>query len=533
MAVRDASLPGTPGDPKADAGLEAALRAAGEDLAGAVIDAQRLGEPGFVFVADSLRRRRAFDDLVEVSSHPAWQRMLGRSAALARIHAQALIEVGRLDEAQQWVDKVRQRNDAPAEVLEAQGLAGRIAKQRYVDPIQAGRSGDRAALIEAIDAYLAGYDHPSRPTWQGVNAVALLGRAERDRIFHPRVGDRLAIARQVFDAAVDRSREAPDDFWAVVTAAEAALALGSVDEAVDWTTRFAEHPGTEAFALTSTLRQWRGVWGLLRSAPPGDRLLAPLERALLAHGTALLPPSWVGEVSADKSPMTLEKVFGGGGFVSLQQLRLAIERAKAVARMETASGSGVGTGWVVPGDVLKAEWGTRWVVVTNAHVVAEDGRSPLHPKNAKVALHALRDDGDRPFVSGCAELLAFSPSSRMDYAILRLAKDPEGIEPYPVAPVLPVVDESTRCFIIGHPKGGGLMFSLQDNQLLAIADPPDFRVHYRTPTEPGSSGSPVFNHDWELIALHHAGSASLRRISGDGTYEANEGVSIREIVAAL
>jgi endonuclease G len=46
-----------------------------------------------------------------------------------------------------------------------------------------------------------------------------------------------------------------------------------------------------------------------------------------------------------------------------------------------------------------------------------------------------------------------------------------------------------------------LSFSINDNLLLGY----DGRwVHYRAPTKGGRSGSPVFNQDWELIALHHA-----------------------------
>ncbi len=31
------------------------------------------------------------------------------------------------------------------------------------------------------------------------------------------------------------------------------------------------------------------------------------------------------------------------------------------------------------------------------------------------------------------------------------------------------------------------------------------RIRYSVPTLPGSSGSPVFDTDWDLVALHHAG----------------------------
>ena len=78
---------------------------------------------------------------------------------------------------------------------------------------------------------------------------------------------------------------------------------------------------------------------------------------------------------------------------------------------------------------------------------------------------------------------------------------------------------------------GDLSFSLHDNEML---DNDDRVVHYRTPTDPGSSGSPVFNNQWNLIGLHHAGSREMRKLGGkDGTYEANEGIWIVPIVKAI
>ena len=69
------------------------------------------------------------------------------------------------------------------------------------------------------------------------------------------------------------------------------------------------------------------------------------------------------------------------------------------------------------------------------------------------------------------------------------------------------------------------------NLLLDHEDP---RIHYRTPTEGGSSGSPVFNRQWDLIGLHHAGSKTMQRLNGKaGTYAANEGIWLRAIVGAI
>jgi V8-like Glu-specific endopeptidase len=86
--------------------------------------------------------------------------------------------------------------------------------------------------------------------------------------------------------------------------------------------------------------------------------------------------------------------------------------------------------------------------------------------------------------------------------------------------------------VIGHPSAGGLSFSLQDNLLMDLAEP---KLHYRAPTEPGSSGSPVFNAQWKLIALHHASvTAPLsERAAGAEPYAANEGLWIQSIRQAL
>ena len=58
-------------------------------------------------------------------------------------------------------------------------------------------------------------------------------------------------------------------------------------------------------------------------------------------------------------------------------------------------------------------------------------------------------------------------------------------------------------------------------------------VHYRAPTEPGSSGSPVLNKRWSVIALHHSGDNEMPRLHGTGVYEANEGIRIDQIQSAL
>ena len=56
--------------------------------------------------------------------------------------------------------------------------------------------------------------------------------------------------------------------------------------------------------------------------------------------------------------------------------------------------------------------------------------------------------------------------------------------------------------IIQHPNGEMKQIALRENQILDFFDA---FLHYRTDTAPGSSGSPVFNDQWEIVALHHSG----------------------------
>jgi hypothetical protein len=128
--------------------------------------------------------------------------------------------------------------------------------------------------------------------------------------------------------------------------------------------------------------------------------------------------------------------------------------------------------------------------------------------------------------------------------LLRFATPVTGIPSLPLAAALPIIEDTARVYIVGHPGGRDLAFSFQDNELLDHEGPPlgkvqipgVCRLHYRAPTEGGSSGSPVFNSRlWQVIALHHkGGKIGMPKLNGkEGTYGANEGVSIQSIAAAI
>ncbi len=59
--------------------------------------------------------------------------------------------------------------------------------------------------------------------------------------------------------------------------------------------------------------------------------------------------------------------------------------------------------------------------------------------------------------------------------------------------------------IIQYPDGNYQQVGLRENQILDLSDPNS--MIYQTDTSPGTSGSPVFNDQWQVIALHSAGVA--------------------------
>src|SRR5205085_5393919 len=76
--------------------------------------------------------------------------------------------------------------------------------------------------------------------------------------------------------------------------------------------------------------------------------------------------------------------------------------------------------------------------------------------------------------------------------------------------------------IVQHPKGDPLSFAIEIDGVLSV-NKNSTRVRYRTNTEPGSSGSPVFDLEWKLIALHHAGDPDYSQFHKPGY---NQGVLI-------
>lgn len=129
----------------------------------------------------------------------------------------------------------------------------------------------------------------------------------------------------------------------------------------------------------------------------------------------------------------------------------------------------------------------------------------------------------------------------LDFAILRLS---ESAGAMPVGTKLAIpgdlrghIELSSRAdtapfaphsplFIIQHPEAAPLKLALETNAIISL-DSNRTRVRYRTNTEPGSSGSPCFDQNWTLVALHHSGVSQ-----GVPPFRCNEGIPIDTIAAA-
>lgn len=423
---------------------------------------------------------------------------------------------------------------------EALGGIGRCHKQLYVlDQVEARRTRH---LPAALAAYRKAYDADHHHHWHGINLVALLARASRDGVELEGVPDPGAesarIAHDVLDVVHGVT---PPGVWELATACEAGVAVGDHDLAIARATMLVSSPDVDTFTLASLLRQLVELWGLGTDELPGQILVPLLRSAVLGRdgGAVVVDPQ---DTRADRSSgitgyesttgENLEKVLGRERFKGMHWWLTGLQRCRAVARIENRFSEPIGTGFLVDGTQLSPEL-PDLVLVTNGHVLPED----LPYGEACAVFHGLVGDGEstrRQF--DVVRWWWYQPSTApdLDVTILELDAYPTGVTPIPLAPEMPRLDARTRprAYVIGHPSGLDTpQFSLQDN---LVIDYDDRLVHYRSPTEPGSSGSPVLDSTWSLIAVHHAGGLETPTLHGaGGTYPANEGISVAAIKAKL
>ena len=466
-------------------------------------------------VLELLQRHRQFPHVITIAD--AAIAMGSITTTGRRRYCQVLIESGALHAAELACEELLEVADSARERGEALGLLGRIRKQRFVI---GGRTED---LLAAIDAYRFGYGGGTDPAWHGINLLALTCRAARDGVEVPDPVDIDSLTSTILEE-VRKTDPEVRQVWHRATEIEALLAAGedpdSLEQAVAAAQQLAASKRVRVFELESLRRQLTEIWQL---EPHHPLLVAIADQKLHLGGRA--------NVELPESPQQLEKIFGTALPVGYNHLMRGLRCAESVAKITDASGEPWGTGFLVKGSLIHPDFGETPVLVTNAHVCSpEPGVGKLLPGEARAVFDVTKAvDGSGLALTGF-ECLWSSPPGTCDVTFLRYAGPEAAIaEPIEVAHIPQPVTEGAYVYVIGHPAGGGLKFSIRGNDLLAY-DAEMFKVHYTAPTEGGSSGSPVFNQAWQLMAVHHAGDSKMRRLDDpSATYQANEGITIKAI----
>ncbi len=239
--------------------------------------------------------------------------------------------------------------------------------------------------------------------------------------------------------------------------------------------------------------------------------------------TASLPPSGIANWQGNEtSEGVFEKIIGENTLRSIAFLAQGLKVARSVAYIgiNTLIDAGSGTGFLVAPDLL----------LTNNHVIPH-----IHVLPSSIFRFNYEDNflGEAQPVSEyrakVGGIFHTNGARDMDYTIVQL----EG-EPGKAWGWLPLQNQTItrdeRVNIIQHAGGRPKQVSLQNNFVEYVGGNV---VQYVTSTLPGSSGSPVLNDAWQVVAVHHSGDEKLREPTTQRAYFRNEGILISKILLDL
>jgi V8-like Glu-specific endopeptidase len=265
-----------------------------------------------------------------------------------------------------------------------------------------------------------------------------------------------------------------------------------------------KHPGKLDQILAAAHKQY-----------PNDDFLDSMVRGTLR----LIPTPSVGHWRGGSA--RLEKIIGlESTLVPISFLERGLERARAVARIRVPGplGTGFGTGFLIREDLL----------LTNNHVVA----------SATEARRAIADFNYQKTTSGQFATvrslslnpdIAFETSVDRDWTVVGVDGRPG--DAYGVISLQKTrVERDEFVQIIQHPDGGEKQLAYRMN-VVAYADANV--VQYLTDTLPGSSGAPVFNREWQVVALHHAGGQIPEPTDPSSAFLRNQGIRIDAVIDDL
>jgi V8-like Glu-specific endopeptidase len=230
------------------------------------------------------------------------------------------------------------------------------------------------------------------------------------------------------------------------------------------------------------------------------RYMVPLPSAAEAAVSYGPPIAWLGPAS----DVELQSFFRPEpAWLDVGFLKRAMQCASSVCRIEIGRKSG--TGFLIA-DTL---------VLTNFHVLKETAGEDLQANAKKAVLRfgafslAGSNGGENGQVFKLAEdsIVAQSPIPELDFALLKVElkiQAEPSIHPAPLDPDVPASNSPLN--ILHHPEGGAMKLSLSGNGVTGVYQDRGI-IQYVTAATGGSSGSPCFNDDWKVVALHHAQQA--------------------------
>lgn len=249
-----------------------------------------------------------------------------------------------------------------------------------------------------------------------------------------------------------------------------------------------------------------------------------------------LPQSGKDKVAALVKPQMrgeLEKIIGPTtDFVPIYYVEMARLSARAVARVIDGKRRPLGTGVMV----------SPRLFMTNNHVIA-DAQSAA---STSIQFNYQLDIDDVPaavteFRLDPATFFWTSAESELDVSLIAVGPRSAGDGNLPdfgwsaLSSAQDKHAEGDHVTIIEHPEADYKQIALRENRVIGRGKK-GVTLYYAADTLHGSSGSPVFNDQFVLVALHHAGGGHNDTELEDGQPvpdDCNEGIRISAIIEAL
>ncbi|MBY5783879.1 trypsin-like peptidase domain-containing protein [Rhizobium leguminosarum] len=188
----------------------------------------------------------------------------------------------------------------------------------------------------------------------------------------------------------------------------------------------------------------------------------------------------------------------------------AITAASGVCRIEINGAPG-GTGFLIAPNL----------VVTNYHVLGKtDAEIDATAPNVKLRFGALtneaaqEDVGQLAALDAASPVLSKSPVEKHDFVVLRTDTSKcKGTKPVTLQKTAPAQDSNLS--VIHHSGGQAMRLQFSPTGVSTIMQQQG-KLQYASRTTGGSSGSPCFNDDFAVIAIHHAARSTLWGVAGEG-----------------